>query len=118
MATTPHNPQAYANGYISMMRNMFLTSAVGLSAMAFSHSFSKYDMLVKLTALCIFIYSIYYGYKATRSFTHYITYLKTIKLPDPYRFQVSEWEEWIVMTYVYMAIVFTFAALVTWRKIT
>ena len=100
------------------MRNMFLTSAIGLSAMAFSNTFSKYSIIIRIAAICIFLYSMGFGYISARNFKHYIKHIKGSQLPNIYRSQLNEWNDWITLTYIYMLIVFTLIGMIIWRKIT
>ena len=113
-----HNPQSYVNGYISMMRNMILTSSVGLGAMSFSNSFKKYEKIVKILAFIIFTYSIVYGIKAAIDFNEYINYMeKRNDIEDPYKFQLKQWKQWVILTYVYISIVTMICLLILFRKL-
>ena len=113
-----HNPQSIINGYTSQLRNVFLTSAVGFSAMAFSGNFKQYEKLVIIFALFIFMYSSIYGFKAAANFTQYINYLKQReKLEPPYNILVEHWGGWITMTYIYIALLVILSIIVILRKL-
>ena len=113
-----HNPQAFLNGYISMTRNMFTISAVGLSIMTFADSFTTYQKIVKIIALMIIIISILYGIKASYDFKRYLKYLEsTGELKEPYNFLIDDWEDWIKITYLYIVVSIILAFIIMFRKI-
>ena len=95
MSKLSHNPQSYVNGYISMMRNMILLSSVGLVILN-----SKYIVI----SFFIFIFSFTYGIKSAYDFNKYLVYLESLELEEPYSFQVSQWKQWIHLTYIYLII--------------
>tara|TARA_R110002074_G_scaffold380632_1_gene559369 strand:+ start:256 stop:618 length:363 start_codon:yes stop_codon:yes gene_type:complete len=115
---TVHNPQTFLNGYISMTRNMFTISAVGLSAMTFADSFNTYKKIVKIIALMIIIISILYGIKASYDFNRYLKYLESSdELKDPYKFLIDDWRDWIKLTYIYIIVSIILAFIIMFRKI-
>ena len=115
---TVHNPQTFLNGYISMSRNMFTISAVGLSAMTFADSFKDYKKIVKMIALLIMIISILYGIKASYDFNRYLKYLESSdELKDPYSFLIDDWRQWIKLTYTYIVVSIILAFIIMFRKI-
>jgi len=95
MSKLSHNPQSYVNGYISMMRNMILSSSIGLIILN-----SKY----RIISFFVFIFSLLYGLKSAIDFNKYLNYLETQKLKKPFEFQVKQWKQWIYMTYIYLVI--------------
>lgn len=116
--TLAHNPQAFTNGYISMSRNMFLTSSVGISAIVFSNSFKKYDKVIKICALAILCFSMLYGYKSSKDFSKYLDYLeKHPDIDEPYNFLVKDWRGWVTMSYAYIAVIFVVTLFILFRKI-
>ena len=111
-----HNPHTYVNGYISMMRNMFLTSSIGLGAMAFSNRFRDYTIIVRIVAFSIFIYSCLYGVKSAIDFTQYIHYMESRKdIKEPYKSQIQQWKTWVWFTYIYIALL-VIICFVIWTK--
>ena len=113
-----HNPQSFLNGYISMSRNMFTISAVGLSAMTFADSFTTYQKIVKIIALMIIIISILYGIKASYDFKRYLKYLESSDdLKEPFTFLIDDWEDWIKLTYIYIVVSIILAFIIMFRKI-
>ena len=114
-----HNPQTYVIGYLSMMRNMFLTSSIALAAMGFSKNFDKYETFIKILALIIFFYSMANGYKGAKDFSTYIDYMNKHKqeLPEPYNFQLEQWQGWITLTYIYIFILCVISFFILFRKI-
>ena len=116
--TLANTSQSVFNGYISIMRNMYLTSSIGLTAMAFSSKFRRHKILVKLLALSIFIYSITYGIKSTRDFNVYLELLKNQKdLSEHNHMQLKQWNEWIYLSYIYICILFMISAVIIFKKI-
>jgi hypothetical protein len=107
MIKLSHNPATFLNGYISMMRNVFLTSSVALGTLGYSLKskyFSGYS--VKIVSLVIIVYSISYGLKSATDFNDYLTWMEKNKeqLEEPYRFQIPQWKGWITLTYVYVSL--------------
>jgi hypothetical protein len=112
------NPKAFENGYISMMRNMFLTSSIGFGTIAFSKNFKQYQIFVQIFALIILSYSIIYGLKSANDYKIYLDYLKSDKdLPDIYIKLLGNWNQWITLTYAYIAILLALSIIIFIRKI-
>ena len=110
--------QSVFNGYISIMRNMYLISSIGLATMAFSGKFTRYKTLVKLLALSIFIYSTIYGIKSTHDFKEYLELLKKQNdLSDHNHMQLKQWNEWIYFGYVYIFILIVLSIIIFFKKI-
>jgi len=104
-----HLPQAVVNGYTSMMRNMFLTSSIGLAAMTFSKNFKKHIAQVRFIAYCIFIYSIIYGIKAAHDFNEYLKFIENSEvLRKEDKIQFKNWQEYDKLTYLYCIILIIF----------
>ena len=113
-----YNPQPFISNYISMMRNVYLTSSVGIAMMVFSDSFKKYNKLVKLLSVSIILYSIVYAYKASNDSNNYINYIeKQENLPKLYSIMLNKWKEWIKITYIYMMICIVLIIVILTRKI-
>jgi hypothetical protein len=116
--TYPHNPQTYLNGYISMMRNMFLTSSVALGTMGFSNRFKEFEIIIKIVGTLIMGYSILYGYTSAKNYSNYIKFLEEKKeLVDVYEIQLPEWKNWIKLTYLYMILLVIVVVIILFRKI-
>lgn len=115
---TLFNPQPYKNSYISMMRNFFLTSSIGIALIGSSNNFLKYKKFIIVLALIIIIYSMTYGIIAGTNSYEYINIIKRQKnLPEIYSVVLKNWEKWIKLSYVYMAIITIFAFIVVLRKV-
>jgi len=113
-----HNPQTYLNGYISMMRNMFLTSSVALGTMGFSNRFKEFEIIIKIVGTLIMGYAILYGYTSAKNFSNYIEFLEEKKeLADVYEIQLPEWKNWIKLTYLYMILLVIVVVVILFRKI-
>ena len=116
--TIASTSQSVFNGYVSIMRNMYLTSSIGLAAMAFSGRFTRHTKLVKLLALSIFIYSAFYGFNSTRYFKQYLELLgKQDDLSELNHMQLKQWSEWIYLSYFYIGILVILCLIIFFRKI-
>ena len=116
--TITENSQTVFNGYISIMRNMYLTSSIGLAAMAFSDKFTSHKKIVKILSLCIFIYSAFYGFNSTRYFNQYLELLRKQKnLSELNQMQLRQWSEWIYLSYMYIVILIMMCFVIFFKKI-
>jgi len=92
-------------GYISLMRNMYIISSIGLTSMAFSSRFSYYKKFVKLISLIFFLYSILYGLKSNLDFQQYLDLIdKKENLSKLDIINLNQWNGLIIVGYVYMFI--------------
>ena len=112
MNIAPNNPNAFLNGYISMMRNIFLTSSISLASLGYSSKSKLFpENTIKFISLLILLYSICLGLKSACDFNHYLNYMDkqihTIK--EPYASQIKRWKGWITLTYFYIALLVFFA---------
>ena len=118
MDALSHNPKDFENGYISMMRNMFLTSSIGITIITFSKNFKKFKLILEILALVILTYSIILGLKSAYDYKIYLDYLKSDKdLPDIYKKLLGNWNKWITLTYAYIAILLVLLGIIFFRKI-
>jgi hypothetical protein len=98
--------QSVVNGYTSQIRNMFLTSSIGIAALTFSENFKKLKLFMEIVAYCVFIYSIVYGLKASNDFTRYLNHMeKDQKLQKADIIQIDSWKRWNILTYTYCGII-------------
>ena len=101
-----NSPQVTFNGFTSIMRNVYLTSSIGIALLTFSRNFRQDRILVRLIALTILLYSILYGVKAARDFYIYLNFLDSQKdLPSFLREKVKRWYIWIIFTNIYVLII-------------
>lgn len=113
-----YDPHPLVDGYISMQRNMFLTSSIGIAMMGFSNNFKEYKKLIKIIAFIIFIFSIVYGYNASKDSIDYINYIKKQKnLPELYIIMLDKWKKWILLTYIYIIITICLSGIIFKKKI-
>ena len=113
-----HNPQSFLNGYVSQVRNVFLTSSIALAALSFSNTLNANNKFIYTIAIIIFIFSMTYGIKSCIDFNKYITYLKAHpELSEPYIFLLDDWHEWITLTYIYIATMFVMAIFILFKKL-
>ena len=100
-------PQVTFNGFMSIMRNVYLTSSIGIALLTFSRNFRKDTNLVRIIALTILLYSIIYGVKAGIDFNIYLKFLNTQKdLPNFLIDKIKRWYIWIIFTNIYTLIIF------------
>ncbi len=102
--TLSHNPATFLNGFISMSRNVFLTSSVALAALGYSQKSKLFnEMALKVVALIVILFSITYGLKASYDFHKYLTFMENDKdqLKPPYTFQIKQWKGWVYLTVIY-----------------
>ena len=110
--------QTVFNGYISQIRNMFTTSSIALTVMVFSNHFVEYKHRLKLIAICIVIYSISWGYIASRDFNNYLKFItKKNNLTDLDVLLISQWRFRIILSYIYIFLLIILAAIIIMRKI-
>ena len=102
---SPLHSQSTFNGYISQMRNMFSTSSVALAMVALGHHIVRYKWHIKMIAIWVIIFSIVYGYTASRNFTIYLTYMeKQDGFSELNSLQFKQWRSRILLNYIYMFI--------------
>lgn len=115
---TLFNPQPYKDAYISIMRNFFLTSSIGMALIGSSINFIKFRKIIIVLAIIIITYSIIYGIVAAVDSYEYINIIKKQKnLPELYSAVLKNWDKWIKLSYVYMAIISILAFVVFLRKV-
>ena len=111
-----HNPQAMYNGYISTMRNQFLTSSIGIGGLAFSKNFKEFKVGIVIISVIILVYSAFTGYQGTRIFTKYCETLDQHEdLDKPYTILLPEWRKFITLAYIYITITLIIALLILTR---
>ena len=99
------SPQSTLNGFISMSRNIFLTSSIGIALLTFSRNFKDDKTIIRIIALSILLYSILYGLKAVYDFSIYLNYLdKHNDIPFFFKEKINRWYLWILITNIYTII--------------
>ena len=98
-------PENTFNGFISIMRNVYLTSSIGIALLTFSINFKKEKKFVRLISLAILLYSIIYGIKARQDFFTYLNFLENEKnIPSLLKDKIKRWYTWIIFTNIYTLI--------------
>ena len=111
-------PQVTFNGFMSIMRNVYLTSSIGIALLTFSRNFREDRNIVRIIALGILLYSIIYGIKAGRDFYIYLNFLeKQEDLPSFLREKIKRWYIWIVFTNIYTFITIFLFSIIFYKKI-
>ena len=95
MNNLSHNPHTYLNSYISIMRNMILTSSVSLLV---------YQLKYKLISFLILLFSISIGIISSYNFYNYIKYIESLGIKEPYIMYINQWYIWILFTIIYVSI--------------
>jgi len=108
-----YNPQPLIGNYLSMMRNMFLTSSIGITTLTFSDNFKKYKHPVIIISFIIIIYSIIIGIKSSLGTQNYINIIRKQKnLPELYDAMLYNLEEWIILSFIYKLIIIILAVII------
>ena len=116
--TLADTSQSVFNGYISITRNMYLTSSIGITTMIFSNRFTYFEKIIKILSLCIILYSTIYGIKSTRDFKDYLELLLNQKdLSEHNYMQIKQWNEWIYLSYIYICILIIISIIIFFKKI-
>lgn len=111
-------PQVTFNGYLSTMRNVYLTSSIGIALMTFSKNFYKDVKYVYTLSLIILLYSFSYGYKATRDLKLYLEFLSNQDdIPEIILKKIYNWHNYIRLGYVYGTITLILFLFLFYKKI-
>jgi hypothetical protein len=112
------NPQPYKDGYISIMRNIFLTSSIGLALISSSKYFKKYKKFLLILSTSVLIYSMVYGIISAIDSYEYINIMKKEKnLSELHLAVLKNWDKWIKLSYVYMGIILMLSIVIFFRKV-
>jgi len=112
------NIQPYKDGYISIMRNLFLTSSIGIALIGASNNFRYYKKFMLVVAFMVIIYSITYGIIASINSYEYIDIIKEEKNVSKLNEAVlKNWNKWINLSYIYIAMIVIISMMVFIRKI-
>ena len=104
--------------YISLIRNMFLNSSIGISVIIFSNNFTKFNKHITLIGLTIIFFSIIYGIKSSYNFYKYINLMKLDEnLSGINNLQIDHWFQWIYLHIIYITILILILLIVLYRKI-
>ena len=100
-----NNPQAVFNGFVSMSRNIYLTSTVGIAMFGYSNSFkiTFSEIVTRIVSICIFLFSTIYLINGTLSFRNYINNLENENPELPYYVDVKTWRNFVYINYLYLA---------------
>ena len=111
-------PQVTFNGFISTMRNVYLTSSIGIALLTFSRNFKQDRTVVRIISLSILLYSIIYGIKASSDFYIYLKILEKQKnLPELFKDKINRWYIWIIITNIYTLITMFLFSYIFYKKI-
>ena len=109
--------QTVFNGYVSQIRNMFTISSIALAVMVFSDRFVAYKHHIKLIAVSIVIFSIFYGYTASRDFNSYLKFIdKQNTLTELDVLLLSQWRFRLILSYIYIFLLIILTAIIITQK--
>jgi hypothetical protein len=112
------NIQSYKDGYISIMRNLFLTSSIGIALIGASNNFPYYKKYMLIMAFLVIIYSITYGIIASIDSYEYIGIIKEEKnISKLNQAVLKNWNKWINLSYIYIVIIVIISMMLFRRKI-
>jgi len=110
-----HSPEVRFGNYVSIMRNMYLTSSVALATIAFSDRFQKqYQPLVRIGGTLILLYAALLGFYSARNFNSYLHYLTTQVKDDEHAYfvqRIPQWRMWVYINYGYVIVAIALAVL-------
>ena len=113
---TSFNPQQYAGGYVSMNRNIFMLSSLAVASIGISKNKDKLDKSVKFIVTILLAYNLLYSFTSTRDFSRYVRHIeKKNELPEMYKFQLKQWNRWIMMGYIYVGVLLAFIYIIQTR---
>jgi hypothetical protein len=100
------DPQAAYAAMLSGQRNMFLTSALGITMFGFSEKFKHNSIiiLINIIGLLIFLLSSFIGIKITEEFHQLLGIIKKEVKKDQVilKNQIKGWGEWRRINYTYI----------------
>jgi hypothetical protein len=112
------NPQPYKDGYISIMRNLFLTSSIGMAMIGSSNNFTKYKKYILIASVLVILYSITYGIIASINSYEYINIIKKEKnISKLNQAVLKNWDKWIKLSYIYIVLILIISIIVFLRKV-
>ena len=99
-----HNPATFLTSFISISRNVLLSSSIVLGILVYSPISKLFnETSVKKMAFVILLFSILYGLKGSYDFHKYINYMQqNKKVTQPYIYQVNQWKGWIYLLVSYI----------------
>ena len=118
-----NNPQSIFNGFVSVSRNVYLTSSIALAVYSYSNSFkiSTSDSFVRIISVCIFIFALLILVNGTISFNNYLENLKNENNNQfPYYIDVEAWKRFVYINIIYavlIVIIFLLSTRRTFNKI-
>ena len=118
-----NNPQSVFNGFVSVSRNVYLTSSIALAVYSYSNSFklSSSDISIRLISVSIFIFALLILVNGTISFNNYLENLKKENNNHfPYYVDVNAWKRFVYINIIYaflIIVIFLLSSRRTFNKI-
>lgn len=103
-----NNPQAFLNGYISGMRNVFLTTTVGIAIYGFSKGFKNQqsDIVMRMLSVGMYIFAFFYLLNTNMLFRDYLNKIQDSPNEQhlPNYIQITYWRNYERLAWVYSLI--------------
>ena len=118
-----NNPQSVFNGFVSVSRNVYLTSSISLAVYSYSNSFkiSTSDNSVRVISVSIFLFALLILVNGTVSFNNYLENLKKENNNQfPYYIDIEAWKRFVYINIIYailIVIIFLLSSRRTFNKI-
>lgn len=98
MSKVTITPFSAYNGYQSSLRNMFLSSTVGITLFGFSKTFKRHNLIkiVKYFSITILLLSIIIGIKSALDFNNY---LQNTSLDEKI---YKNWKSWLYINIIFI----------------
>ena len=104
----PNNPQAVFNGFVSVSRNVYLSSSIALAVYSYSNSFEikTSDVSVRVISILIFLFSLLTLINGTVSFNYYIEDIKReTNNRFPYHIDIAAWKRFVYINVFYAVLI-------------
>lgn len=99
-----HDPQSYISTYVSMMRNMYLLSSIGIALFGVSNNLKKNKKFLQIISQVIIFYSMTYGLNSIYDFKIYINSIKTTENMKNYDYLFRETQRRMSISLFYIII--------------
>lgn len=101
------------NSQLSALRNMFLTSSVGIVVIGFSNVFEgMYADIMRIMGAVVLFYSMVTGIIASYTFWRYV--IENVDKNEP---EYKRWMSWVYMGYIYAVIILIIFAIFSYKKL-
>lgn len=122
MKTLDHSPESYIALHCSNFKTVCSLVSLAIGIIGFAAIFRKndHDMsfnIVRLIGVIIFCYAFVFGCKINWDFQSYLKDVEHHDLSEFYKKRIQEWKVWVILTYIFLALIATVAILFIILKI-